>query len=79
MHRLMLLADTIEAERLISGHVAQLQLCADGYAFCMMCSTKYFSDYLSGVRVLADHTAALSFWLMDVPVNIIMMVMIFSL
>ena len=75
----MLLADTIEAVRLISGHVAQLQLCADGYAFCMMSSTKHFTDYLSGVRVLADHTDTLSFWLMDVPVNGIMMVMIFSL
>lgn len=75
----MLLADTIEAERLISGHVAQLQLCADGYAFCMKFSTKYFTGYLSGVRVLADHTDTLSFWLMDVPVNGIMMVMIFSL
>ena len=61
MHRLILLADTIETERLIAGHVAQLQLCADGYAFCMTYSTKYSTDYLSGVRVLADHTAALSF------------------
>ena len=79
MHRIMLLADAIETERLIAGHVAQLQLCADGYAFCMMCSTKYFSDYLSGVRVLVDHTDTLSFWLMAVPVNGIMMVMMLLL